>query len=320
MLQLAFEQPAMLWFLFSIPLLIFTHLYFMRHARAKAIRFGNFHAIERVTGERLLTKNALLLALRCLVIVCLIFAAAGTTLWHDSRESTSTVLIVIDTSASMTTNDMNGTRLDAAKRAATEFVNELDGATTVGVVRFSGLSEVVIAPTRDKEAVLAAIDSIRIQTAGGTDLAGAITTGTNVLSTARNGRMLILLTDGVSSFSISDEDPLPRAIAHSVNHHVIVHTIGVGTQSVPGSAFIPQLQETAATFDEQNLEEIATATGGTYAWARNQQQLRDAYGAITAEGSTAVLPVKLSYGFLFVALLLLFLEWGLTNTRYRILP
>ena len=43
---------AMLWFLFCIPLLIFSHIYFLHHAKRKAIAFGNFHTIERVTGKK----------------------------------------------------------------------------------------------------------------------------------------------------------------------------------------------------------------------------------------------------------------------------
>jgi Ca-activated chloride channel homolog len=310
----------MLWFLFSIPLLIFTHIYFLHHARRKAIRFGNFHTIERVTGKRLLTKNIFLLFIRLLTLTFLILAAAGVTLWQETRESTNTVVLVIDTSASMTTADMNGTRLEAAKTAAMQFIESTEQTTNIGVVQFSGLAQVVLTPTSSRDAAKAAVADIKIQTLGGTDIAGAITTGTNVLSTAQNGRVMILLTDGVSSFSLYEENPIPKSTLYARDHQVIIHTIGVGTQTNGAAAFIPALQEQAVSFDQQNLQQIANATGGTYSWAHSPEQLIEAYDGIIAEGSTAIIPLKLSYGFLFVALMLLFIEWGLANTRYRLLP
>lgn len=320
MIRLTFDNPAMLWFLFSIPLLIFAHLYFLHHAKRKAILFGNFHTLERVTGKRLLTKNLLPLFIRLLTVTFLILAAAGTTLWQETQESTNTVVLVVDTSASMTAEDMNGTRLDAAKAAAVTFIDEAEKVTHVGLVQFSGLAQVALTPTMDREAAKAAVQEARIQTLGGTDIAGAITTGVNVLSSARNGRVMILITDGVSSFSLYEENPIPKATLYARDNNVIIHAIGVGTQTGGATAYIPSLQAQAASFDQQNLEQIANATGGRYAWARNPEQLAQAYVDILREGSTAIIPLRLSYGFLFVALLLLFVEWGLANTRYRLLP
>lgn len=321
MIQLTFENPGMLWFLFSLPLLIFTHLYFLHHARRTAIAFGNFHTLERVTGGRLLTKNIVLLIVRGVILVLLILAVSGATLWHDTSESANTVVFVIDTSASMTAADMNGTRLEAAKAAASDFIDRAERTTQVGVVQFSGLAQVVLTPTADRDSAKDAVAGLQIQTLGGTDIAGAMTTGTNLLATARNGRVLVLVTDGVSSFSLYEENPVPQATAYAQDHRVIVHTIGVGMQEGSGAgAFIPGLQAQTATFDQQNLESIANATGGEYTWARDREQLSTAYDAILSEGSTAIVPVHLSVGFLFLALLMLFIEWGLINTRYRLLP
>jgi hypothetical protein len=132
---------------------------------------------------------------------------------------------------------------------------------------------------------------------------------------------VVLLTDGVSSLSLYEENPIPRAVTYARSNNVIIHTIGVGTQTPTGAgAFIPGLHSEAVTFDEQNLQLIASSTGGEYAWARSPEQLEAAYERIIDEGSIAVVPLRLSFGFLFLALILLFLEWGLTNTRYRLLP
>jgi Ca-activated chloride channel homolog len=317
-LEITFEQPFALWFLFSLPLLVFTHLYFLRHAKKQAIQFGNFQTLERVTGKKLLTKNVALLVLRCLIVLCLVLAAAETTWWKATDKGVYDMVILLDASASMAASDMNGPRIDAAKEAAKTFVEESEGASHIAVVQFSGLPEVLIAPTADKNSVVSAIDAAKIKTVGGTDVSGAIVTGASLLSNSKHGRVILLITDGVSSVSLYDENPLPQAILYAQRQEVIIHTIGMGTQA--NAAFLPNMNNKAKTFDEQNLQEIANATGGTYAWATNPTQLETAYETVLAEGSTAVVPLKLSFAFLFIALLLVFTEWGLMNTRYRLLP
>jgi Ca-activated chloride channel family protein len=315
---LTFEQPVVLWLLFSLPLLVFTHLYFMHHAKRKAIRFANFQTLERVTGKRILTKNVLLLVARCFVVTCLVLSAAGPTLWHETRENSSDVVLLIDSSASMSTSDMNGPRIDAAKSAAHTFLQQMHTVATLSVVQFSGLAEVVASPTRDKAAIQNAIDSIQVHNIGGTDIAGAVVTASNLLVDSPRGRVIILITDGVASVSLYDENPVEKAIRYAQDKHVVIHTIGVGTHTSDG--FIPTVTNAAAQLDEKNLQTIAQSTGGLYAWAQDDAQLRAAYGAIVSDGSTGFTGLSLHYGLLFLALLALFVEWGLINTRYRLLP
>lgn len=318
--QITFEHPGMLWFLFSIPLLVFTHLYFMHHAKRQAIRFGNFETIQRITGKHLLTRNATMLILRILTLVCLVMGAAGTTVWRETRTAGNDVILLIDASASMAATDMGGTRIDAAKNSAIAFVERLDRQAAVGVVQFAGLAEVVVAPTIERAEVTSALESIEIKTVGGTDLAGAITVASSLLSASERGKSVILLTDGVASVSLYDSNPIPRAIDYAVKRGVMIHTIGVGTKEAGIAQYIPGLQAQVQTFDEQNLQAIANATGGTYSWASNQAQLAEAYERALAEGNTAIKPLQTAFAFIFAALLLLFIEWGLANTRFRILP
>lgn len=314
---ISFDRPECLWFLFSIPLLVFTHLYFMHHAKRKAIRFGNFRTIERVTGKRILTTNSLLLLVRSFVLILVILSLSGITLWHNVTVGRSAVVIAIDTSASMSATDMNGSRVDAAKAAARDFVNSLDESVQIGVVQYSGLAEVLQVPTRNRDDVLAAIDKVEIKTIGGTDIAGGIVTAVNLLATSTDGKVILLMTDGVASVSLYDSNPVDRSIAYATQNHVIIDTIGIGTQT---AGFLPGLANESASYDEQNLHAIADGTGGLYSWAHDQTQLKAAYQNVSENGSVEMLPVRLWLGFLFAAIAALFIEWGLVNTRYRLLP
>src|SRR5512140_2496661 len=101
----AFEHPVYLWYLLSIPLLIVTHYAFLKYTRRRAIRFANFQALKRVTDEKVVTKNHVILIIRSVIIVCLILAMAGTTLWYKGQSNNNDFIVAIDTSSSMTAQD-----------------------------------------------------------------------------------------------------------------------------------------------------------------------------------------------------------------------
>lgn len=315
---LTFERPDLLWLLFTIPVLVFAHIYFMHHARKKAILFGNFKTLERITGKKVLTKNILLLIVRVLLLACLVFSVAGTTLWRSGERADNDVVLLIDTSASMGVSDMGGTRIDAAKTAAQSFVDSIEPSMRLGVVQYSGLATVVTEMTFDRGLVQAGIESIELKPLGGSDIAGAIVTGSNLLSTAEQGRVIVLLSDGVAALSLYDDNPIPQAIEYARERGVVIHTIGVGTQQT--GSLIPTLEAEAALFDEQNLRAIANATGGSYAWARDQTQLSGAFSRVTAARREAVIPTPLASVLLVLAVVVFFVEWVLINTRYRLLP
>lgn len=314
----AIEKPLVLWLLFALPLLLFTHLYFMHHARRKAILFGNFKTLERITGKRILTKNLFLLSLRLVIVTCLIFAAADTTLWRIGEQAENDMVIVVDASASMATADMNGTRIEAARTAVASFVDELDVRTSIGLVQYSGLPEVIVAPTDERARVRAGVDAIKLKPIGGSDIAAGIVTATNLLADKENGKVIVLLTDGVASLSLYEDNPVPQAISYARSKGVVIHTIGVGSQRV--GSLVPGLEAEAILFDEANLRRIAEDTGGTYTWAVNVPQLSAAFETALGARERAFVPTHLTGILVLVALAIVFVEWGLLNTRFRILP
>jgi Ca-activated chloride channel family protein len=312
------DHPLALWLLFALPLLLFTHLYFMHHARRKAILFGNFKTLERITGKKILTKNLLLLVLRLVIVTCLVFAAAGTTLWRIGEQAENDIVLVIDASASMATADMNGTRIEAARTVLETFVNELDARSNIGIVQYSGLPEIVTVPTDDRAQVRAGIAALKLKPLGGSDIAAGILTATNLLADKENGKVIVLLTDGVASLSLYEDNPIPQAISYARSKGVVIHTIGVGSQRV--GSFVPGLEAEAIIFDEQNLRRIAEDTGGTYTWALDPPQLRAAFDTALGARERAFVATNLSGVLILIALGVVFVEWGLLNTRFRILP
>lgn len=315
-MNLTFQHPVYLWFLLSLIVLVLLHFVTLQHTKRRALKFANFEAIERVTGSEILSKNVLLLYIRLLIIFCVIFAIAGTTIWYSGKSSDSDFVIAIDASASMATQDILPNRLEAAKEAAVAFVNAIKARTQVAVISFSGASFVEQELTSDFLRVKDAIRSIELKYVGGTDILDAVVTSTDTLIRGDNRKTIILITDGQLNVGTVEE-----VIEYAKKNGVAIHTIGVGSP-FGGEMALPGTQASSglmSKLDEDSLESVAYNTGGTYHRATSKDELNKAYTDILSSG-TARLSFNASATLILIALVLLLIEWLLINTRYRTLP
>ena len=318
-MELTFDNPLYLWFLLSIPLMILSHFILLKRAKRRAIKFANFHALKRIAGERLITKNLSQLFLRIAALACLILAAAGTTLWYTGSSNENDFVIAIDSSASMAAQDFMPSRLEAAKESASTFIDDLKSSGKIGLVTFSGITFINSPLADSKSKIKNEISKVSIMESGGTDIPGAIVTGANLLESSQRGKAMILLTDGSSTKGTFISDSVQQAIDYAKSKHVTVYTIGIGSKSGP-IGYLPEYYNVSATFDEDTLKSISNQTGGEYFYAANSLALKNAYNEINQMSSQSNLDVKLGGGLLLIALILLFVEWGLANTRFRRIP
>jgi Ca-activated chloride channel family protein len=306
-----FSNPVYLWFLVAIPLMVLAHYLSLRFTRRKALKFANFPAIERITGRKILSKNYTLLLLRLVTLCLFIFSVAGTALWYEGQTTEMDFILAIDSSGSMLARDYEPNRMEAAKGSALLFVDNLPGTSRVGVLSFAGVSFVKQRPSSDMEEVRDSIENISIELVGGTAIGSAIITSSNLLAESEKAKVLILLTDGQNNVGPSIE----TAIDYANENHLTINTIGIGTEEggdLPNLTFVSKL-------DPITLKLISNSTGGSYYGARNETELSNAYKDI-ALSSVQKLSLNLSLYFLFFGLILLFVEWGLANTKYRTLP
>ena len=317
--DIAFTRPDFLWYLISIPFIFLAHFIMLARTKKKAMRFANFEALQRVSKDRLLTKNWTILLLRVGVIFCLILAISGTVVWYEGKSNMNDFVLAMDMSASMAAQDVQPTRFEAARNQADLFVRSLKTDARIGVVAFSGVPFVVQVPTDNRDEALQAIDGLAIETSGGTDIGGAIITGTNLLLPSNKGRTIILLTDGSNTAGTFTENPVQHAVNYALLNHVKVDTIGVGTNAGP-VWYLPEYYNISAVFDASELISISNQTHGEFYRASNSDEIAKAYTAISGQAEDALLSFDMSYGLLLIALMLLFIEWGLINTRFRNIP
>lgn len=318
-MYITFDKPLYLWFLLTIPILFITHFITLRRSKDKALKFANFDAIAKVLESyrfrrpllSFKNKEVFLLLIRIFTLLFITLALSGTVLWYKGQSSTFDFILAIDASSSMLADDFAPNRFDAAKKAASSFVDSLSGESNIGVVSFSGATFIDLKPTNDLFEIKQTISDISIKPASGTDLGQAIITSTNLLSGQRRAKSIILLTDGQSNVGI----PVQGGIDYANKNGVSVNTIGMGTDeggALYGLNFTTKI-------DEAMLQSIASDTGGKYYRAKDEPTLMQAYKEIFSS-NVGNLSLDMSWVFMLLALFLLFLEWVLIITRYRTIP
>src|SRR5208283_3424726 len=133
-----FKNAWFFLFLLIVLLVIGIYVALQFARRRRVLRFANMEVLERVAPNR---------SRRWRHVPTILLA-------------TSLVMLTIDISESMASNDVPPTRLAAAKDAGKKFAGELTPAINLGLVAFAANATLLVAPTTNRDAVKAAIDSL----------------------------------------------------------------------------------------------------------------------------------------------------------------
>jgi Ca-activated chloride channel family protein len=306
--MISFTRPEYLMLLLSIPILIFIHVISLKSVRKRAVKFANFEAISKIKGVEIFSKNLTVLYINIAIIILVVFSVSGISLTRTVKASKMSLVLTIDSSWSMDAEDINPTRLEAAKQAAKDFLDMVPEKTNIGVVSFSGTSFIEQDITEDKNQAKRAIESIELNFVGGTDILGAVTSSANLLR-EQEAKAIVLMSDGQANINT-----LQDIIDYSNQNQVIIHALGVGTKQ--GS-----VEESGASFkiSEDTLRTIAHETEGEY---YNIEDVEDFYSSLNQIAETRERKgiYDLSLYLMIIALILFLLNFALINTRYRILP
>jgi len=283
----------------------------IKSKKGKAIQFANFEIIEKITANETLSKNYFYLAIRTIILICLILAASGMVYEYFGTTSAFNFVLAIDNSISMDAKDLQPSRLEAAKQAAIDFIDSLPSKTKVGLVSFAGNSIIKNKLVDDKDEIKQSISELEISGVGGTDLGSALTTSTNLLLTEPRSRVIVLLTDGRSNIGM----PIEEALDIVNENKVIVYTIGIGTEK---GAEIPGLEITS-TLDEATLANIAKSTGGEFFLVTDEILLKNAYSKIAGITKDKV-AWELTNPLLILVALFLAISWVLEYLKFGTIP
>jgi Ca-activated chloride channel family protein len=277
---MTFGAPGWLWVLALLPVFV---LLYVRAERASAARLSAFIAaklVPELAGTVNRFRRALRLALLLVSLGCALIALAqprwGYT-YEEAKRKGLDLILAVDTSRSMLSNDVPPNRLERVKLATQDFINELQG-DRVGLIAFAGRAFLQAPLTIDYSAAVDAINDLDTNTIpeGGTNISEAINLAVSTFGKSATGnRALVIFTDGEELSG--DATKTAKAAADA---GVRIFTVGVGTPEgslIPlpsqggGAAFVKDSkgQVVKSKLDENRLREVAQETGGTYLHLEN---------------------------------------------------
>jgi Ca-activated chloride channel family protein len=204
------------------------HSWAAARRRAIAKDLGNPEMLSRLvpseTAARRRLKAALLLSGLALVFVALAGPQWGVEL-VTTRSDLRQVFIVVDTSLSMTAEDVSPNRLEKAKRELAQLLTALKG-DRVGVIAFAGDAGILCPLTTDVEAAKQILSGVAVGSipVPGTAIGTAVRLATSALQRYPGGKAIVLLTDGEDHHT----DPLGAA-AEAAAAGVKIYAVGIGT-------------------------------------------------------------------------------------------
>jgi Ca-activated chloride channel homolog len=179
---MTFATPLALLALPLIPLTILALVLARRRRIRYAIRYPALDVLAGVV-ERERRGRWIPAALLVLALTALLLGAARPMAKVPVPRDEATVMLVIDVSGSMNADDVEPTRMEAAQRAASRFLDRLPERFQVGLVVFSSEAETLVPPTTDREALRTALDTLTAN--GGTAMGDGLARALDVIETVR---------------------------------------------------------------------------------------------------------------------------------------
>lgn len=284
-----FANPQYFWLLLLLLPMLVWHFLGRRHEAALTMATTAPHQ-HKWSLLQVLRHVPFILRMAAMVMIIIVLARPQTTTPQSERETEGiNIMMCMDISVSMLSQDLHPNRMEAAKQVAIEFVagRETDN---IGLTLFGGEAFTQCPMTTDHASLLSMFKQVScdLQRDGiisdGTAIGMGLTNAVSRLSLVKSpSKVVILLTDGANNSG--DISPL-MAAEIAKKQGVRVYTIAVGRQGkvrqpvaiLPNGEYYYQMVQSDA--DPATLKQIAEMTGGLYYAADTKEKLRAIYDDI----------------------------------------
>jgi Ca-activated chloride channel family protein len=273
--------------LLIIPYILWYAMF--RKKTEPTIRMADTFALQKAQRTWRVRMMPLQAVLRVVAFTLLVLAMARPQThnsWEEETIEGIDIMLTMDVSSSMLSEDIRPNRIEAAKKVAAEFISDRTN-DNIGLTIFAGEAFTQCPMTVDHTSLLSLLQhssdyvgsgAIIDMTAIGMGLTNAVS---RLKDSKAKSRVVILLTDGSNNYG--EISPLTAAeMARSLG--IRIYTIGVGAD---GSSMRPvtvggvtQQLYLPNDIDEETLSKIAKATNGRYYRATNAEELRQIYNDI----------------------------------------
>ena len=272
-----FLAPGRLWLLLAVVALAAGYLVMQLRRRHYAARFTNLDLLASVAPKRPGWRRHVAAAALLAAIVLLVAAWARPTRPERVPRERATVMLAIDTSTSMRADDVDPSRLEAAKAAASDFVGGMPDRFRLGLVSFNGNARQLVAPTQDHDSVRDALERLRLDnyTAIGEGIFTSLDGLRDVPSRTSRRRLahVVLMSDGDTNSGRTNEEAADAAARARIPVTTIAFGTDDGTIGSGGNEF-------SVPVNREALRDIARTTEGRFYEAQSADELQSVYSNI----------------------------------------
>lgn len=275
-----FEHIEFLWALAAIPAFLLLFIAVTRWKKKAIARLGDRPVVDLMIPEVSFSKPWLKFVLFMLAYASVIIGMSNPQVGSKTEEvkkKGSDLMFLLDVSNSMLSQDLAPNRLENAKQAISQLIDNLHD-DRIGIIVFAGQAFVQMPITTDYSAAklfLSSVNTNMVPTQG-TAIGAAIDLGMQSFD-FKNGtsKAMILMTDGENH-----EDDAVAAANAARDKGVIINVVGVGSEQ--GSAIPLYVDGKQSGFhtdsaghpvvsklDENMCKELAAAGDGVYVRSSN---------------------------------------------------
>ena len=278
--MLQFAHPYYLFLLLSLPLWLLIYIVAQRKSARERERIGDKATIARLhpisSAPRTHAKFALLILAMATAIMMLARPQLATGDQSEMRRGID-VMLTVDVSQSMMSDDVPPTRLERSKNLLTNLLDQMPN-NRIGLVAFAGEAYPQMPISTDKETLRLLIDNLHTDMISlqGTDMAAAIQLAAKSLNEPEAGKAIILITDGENH-----EPGAVEAARQALEAGIRTYVVGIGTpqggqiiiddnplHNSDGTPVLTQL-------NADNCKAIAEAGGGIFLHADDSNATED---------------------------------------------
>jgi len=271
----SFASPVFLLALLAVPAAIGLQHLMRSRQRRHAIRFTGVPTLAGVVPNVSRVRRHVPLGLFLAALAVLVLALAKPERSVGVPVERASVTLVTDVSRSMKADDVEPSRLEAARKAGERFLDQAPPQLRIGSVTFSDSPQIVESPSEDRNEARSVLDGLVAD--GGTATGDGLQAALDSLDRERgkDGKRepaaILLLSDGESTIG---RDPVGVA-REAGQRGVPVFTVALGTESAvvegPNGELLP------VPPDPETLRRMSQVSGGQAFTATQSDELDKVY-------------------------------------------
>ncbi len=275
-----FQHPSMIYLFALAPVLLIMY-YMMRKWKRQSIqKFGNPLLVQRLFPDVSVSRPGIKFWILWTGFILMTIGVCGPLIGsklEEVKRKGADIIICIDVSNSMRSEDIRPNRLERSKQAVSRLIDRLEG-DRIGIVVFAGDAYMQLPITTDYAAAKLFLSQIEpdIVPKQGTAIGAAIDlASTSFTDTIKKHSAIVIITDGENH-----EDDAVESAKSAAEQGIKVYTIGMGsTNGAPIPIYnngtrVGFRQDNSGTtviskLDQNMLNEIADAGKGRFIQATN---------------------------------------------------